>query len=111
MRRKPTLKKPQPLTAAIIAYMKPGEERGDAQCAGLRVRCLASGQKVFFYRYRGRDGALREIRLGEVGPRRRTLSRYPGPSTIYGARSRPDWRSSAAHAWGRTASSATSIVR
>lgn len=68
MARKPTLKKTQPLTAAIIAYMKPGEERGDAQCAGLRVRCLASGQKVFFYRYRGRDGALREIRLGQVGP-------------------------------------------
>jgi integrase len=41
--------KPQPLTAAIIAYMQAGEERGDAQCAGLRVRCLASGQKVFFY--------------------------------------------------------------
>ena len=68
MARKPTLKTPQPLTAAIIAYMKPGEERGDAQCAGLRVRCLASGQKVFFYRYRARDGALREIRLGQVGP-------------------------------------------
>ena len=68
MARKPTLKKPQPLTAAIIAYMKPGEERADAQCAGLRVRCLASGQKVFFYRYRGRDGALREIRLGQFGP-------------------------------------------
>jgi len=24
--------------------------------------------KVFFYRYHARDGALREIRLGEVGP-------------------------------------------
>ena len=68
MARKPALKQPQPLTAAIIAYMKPGEERADAQCAGLRVRCLASGQRVFFYRYRGRDGALREIRLGQVGP-------------------------------------------
>jgi Arm domain-containing DNA-binding protein len=68
MARKSTLKKPQPLTAAIIAYMQAGEERGDALCAGLRVRCLASGQKVFFYRYRGRDGALPEIRLGQVGP-------------------------------------------
>jgi integrase len=68
MARKSTLKKPQPLTAAIIAYMQAGEQRGDAQCAGLRVRCLASGLKVFFYRYRSRDGALREIRLGEVGP-------------------------------------------
>ena len=34
--------------------MKPGEERADAQCAGSRVRCLASGGKVFFYRYRTR---------------------------------------------------------
>jgi len=38
------------------------------QCAGLRVRCLGSGQKVFFCRYRARDGALREFNLGEVGP-------------------------------------------
>ena len=55
--------------------MQAGEERGDAQCAGLRVRCLASGQKVFFYRYRARDGALREIRLGEVGPLTLTKAR------------------------------------
>ena len=68
MPQKPILRKPEPLTAAIIADMKPGEERGDAQCAGLRVRCSASGKKVFFYRYRSKDGALREIRLGDVGP-------------------------------------------
>jgi hypothetical protein len=48
--------------------MQPGEERGDAQCPGLRVRCSASGKKVFFYRYRSKHGALREIRLGDVGP-------------------------------------------
>jgi len=54
--------KPQPLTAAIIAYLKPGEERGDAQCAGLRVRCSPTSRKIFFYRYRGRDGALRHIK-------------------------------------------------
>lgn len=53
------------LTTAIISYMKPGEERGDALCAGLRVRCLTSGQKAFFYRYRARDGALREIKLDQ----------------------------------------------
>ncbi|MGB5081787.1 MAG: hypothetical protein WBO23_13705 [Burkholderiales bacterium] len=52
MAHQPTLKNPPPLNCAIIAYMKPGEERGDAQCAGLRVRCPASGLKVFFYRYR-----------------------------------------------------------
>ncbi|MBM3357768.1 MAG: DUF4102 domain-containing protein [Betaproteobacteria bacterium] len=45
--------------------MKPDEERADAQCAGLRVRCSASGRKIFFYRYRSRDGALRQIKLGE----------------------------------------------
>ena len=68
MQQKPIPKKPQPLTAGIIADMEPGEERGDAQCPGLRVRCSASGKKVFFYRYRSKDGALREIRLGDVGP-------------------------------------------
>lgn len=26
------------------------------------------GPKVFFYRYRSRDGALRKMKLGEVGP-------------------------------------------
>lgn len=68
MQQKPIPRKPEPLTASIIADMQPGEERGDAQCAGLRVRCSASGKKVFFYRYRSKDGALREIRLGDVGP-------------------------------------------
>ena len=67
MSQKPTLKRPEPLTAAIIADMKPGDERGDAQCAGLRVRYQTSRKKVFFYRYRAQDNALREIRLGEVG--------------------------------------------
>ena len=67
MSEKPILRKPEPLTAAIISYMEPGEERGDARCPGLRVRCLATGNKVFFYRYRAQDGALREIRLGDVG--------------------------------------------
>lgn len=65
---KPTPKKLEPLTAAIIADMAPGEERGDAQVSGLRVRCSATGKKVFFYRYRSQDGTLREIILGEVGP-------------------------------------------
>ncbi len=68
MSQKPIPRRPEPLTASIIAYMQPGEERADAQCAGLRVRCLASGRRVFFYRYRAPDGALREIRLGDVGP-------------------------------------------
>lgn len=65
---KPTSKKPEPLTAAIVADMAPGEERGDAQVPGLRVRSSSTGKKVFFYRYRSQDGALREIILGEVGP-------------------------------------------
>jgi integrase len=48
--------------------MAPGEERGDAQVPGLRVRSSATGKKVFFYRYRSQDGARREIILGDVGP-------------------------------------------
>jgi hypothetical protein len=67
MSRKPKRPKPIPLTPAIIADMTPGEDRGDAQCPGLRVRCSASGKKRFFYRYRARDGVLREIKLGDVG--------------------------------------------
>lgn len=35
---------------------------------GLRVRSSSTGKKVFFYRYRSQDGALREIILGDVGP-------------------------------------------
>lgn len=65
---KPTPKKPEPLTAAIIADMAPGEERGDAQVPGLRVPSPSTGKKVFFYRYRSQDGALREVILGDVGP-------------------------------------------
>jgi hypothetical protein len=65
---KPIPKKPQPLTAAIIADMAAGEERGDAQAPGLRVRCTSTGKKVFFYCYRSQDRALREIILGDVGP-------------------------------------------
>src|SRR3972149_5803504 len=68
MSQKPILKTPEPLTAAIIADMAPGEERADAQRPGLRVRCSAAGKRVFFYRYRSQDGALREIALGDVGP-------------------------------------------
>jgi integrase len=72
MAKRPTLNSApngrSPLTPVIIADLAPGEERGDAQCPGLRVRGLSSGRKVFFYRYRGTDGALREIRLGHVGP-------------------------------------------
>jgi hypothetical protein len=33
----------------------------------LRV-CRTSAARAFFYRYRARDGALREIKLGEFGP-------------------------------------------
>jgi len=67
MGRKPTLNELSPLTAAIISHMSSGEELADSLCRGLRVRCLATGLKVFFYRYRGKDGALRQIRLGTFG--------------------------------------------
>lgn len=48
--------------------MAPGEERGDGQCPGLRVCCSATGKRVFFYRHRSQDGALRQIILGDAGP-------------------------------------------
>ena len=67
MAAKPTLNALSPLTAAIISQMKSGHERGDSLCRGLRVRCLAGGAKIFFYRYRAIDSSLREIRLGEFG--------------------------------------------
>jgi integrase len=54
------------LTPAIIAAMTPGVELSDPDNPGLRVRCNASA-KVFFYRYRAPDGALRQIKLGEFG--------------------------------------------
>jgi hypothetical protein len=47
MSQKPIPRKPELLTAAIIAEMAVCEERGDAQCAGLRVRYSASGRKIF----------------------------------------------------------------
>ena len=59
-------KKPEPLTAAIIADMALGEERGDAQAPGLRVRCSSTRKKVFFFATVPRS-ALREIILGDVG--------------------------------------------
>lgn len=67
MPRKPTLNELSPLTAAIISQMNSREELADSLCRGLRVRCSATGLKVFFYRYRGKDGALRQIRLGNFG--------------------------------------------
>jgi integrase len=69
MSNKPTLENAaqrQPLTPRIIADMKPGEELSDPECRGLRVRCTSSA-RVFFYRYRAADGALREIKIGQFG--------------------------------------------
>ncbi len=59
--------KSEALTRQIIADMPPGNELGDPSLPGLRVRSTATGKKVFFYRYRARDGALRQIKLGEFG--------------------------------------------
>lgn len=60
-------KSPLLLTPRIIADMRPGDESGDPDYPGLRVRRNIAA-RVFFYRYRARDGALREIKLGEFGP-------------------------------------------
>jgi integrase len=62
------MKKPPPmLTPRIIADLRAREECGDPDHPGLRVR-RTNAARVFFYRYRARDGALREIKLGEFGP-------------------------------------------
>jgi integrase len=65
---KPTPKRagPSALSPAIIAAMTPGVELSDPDHPGLRVRCNATS-RVFFYRYRASDGALRQIKLGEFG--------------------------------------------
>jgi hypothetical protein len=47
--------------------MRSGDECGDPDHPGLRVR-RTNAARVFFYRYRAGDGALREIKLGEFGP-------------------------------------------
>jgi len=62
------MKKPPPLlTPRIIADMRSGDECADPDHPGLRVR-RTNAARVFFYRYRAHDGALREIKLGEFGP-------------------------------------------
>ncbi len=55
------------LTPRIIADMRSGDECGDPDHPGLRIR-RTNAARVFFYRYRAHDGALREIKLGEFGP-------------------------------------------
>lgn len=62
------MKKPPPLlTPRIIADLRAGDECADPDYPGLRVR-RTNAARVFFYRYRATDGALREIKLGEFGP-------------------------------------------
>ncbi|MPZ47402.1 MAG: DUF4102 domain-containing protein [Betaproteobacteria bacterium] len=62
------MRKPPPiLTPRIIADMRAGEECADPDHPGLRVR-RTNAARVFFYRYRAPDDALREIKLGEFGP-------------------------------------------
>lgn len=65
---KPTPKKLEPLTVAIIADMKPGDERGGTQCRRFARPLPSLGEEsLLLYRYRAPDNVLREIRLGEVG--------------------------------------------
>lgn len=66
--KKPTGKAAQELTPAILAKMSPGMEMADLENPDLRVRCGATGKKVFFCRYKAASGALRQIKLGEYPP-------------------------------------------
>src|SRR3990172_7290525 len=56
-------------TAYTSHYRRPARRKGVRRPdhPGLRVR-RTNAARVFFYRYRARDGALREIKLGEFGP-------------------------------------------
>ncbi|HTT12072.1 MAG TPA: integrase arm-type DNA-binding domain-containing protein, partial [Burkholderiaceae bacterium] len=61
------------LTPDKIMAMVPGEEIADPHAPGLRVRCGkqapdGKARRVFFYRYRDKAGALRQIKLGDFGP-------------------------------------------
>lgn len=47
--------------------MRPGDECADPDHPGLRIRST-NAVRVFFYRYRASDGALRGIKLGEFDP-------------------------------------------
>jgi len=60
-------KSPPILTPPIIADLRAGEECVDPEHPGLRVR-RTNAATVSFYRYRAPVEALREIKLGELGP-------------------------------------------
>lgn len=60
------------LASEKIIAMVAGDELADPEVPGPRVRCGAPGpdgkaRRVFFYRYRDKAGALRQIKLGEFG--------------------------------------------
>ena len=60
-------KKPPSLTPRIIADLRARAECADPDHPGLRVR-RTNAARVFFYRYRSQDTALREIKPGEFEP-------------------------------------------
>ena len=51
----------------IVADLRSGDDCADPDYPGLRVR-RTNAARVFFYRDRASDGALREIKLGQFGP-------------------------------------------
>ena len=68
------MRKPPPiLTPRIIADLRAGEECADPDHPGSRVRRTYAA-RVFFYRYRASDEALREIG-------RRIMNQFGTPST------------------------------
>src|SRR5688572_14021620 len=78
MAQKPILRKPEPLTAAIISYMKAGEERADAQCL---VPLVADGEvwrEGFPRRKPWAWFPRRERRVSTTSLAPLSLNRYPG---------------------------------
>ena len=56
---------PRPLTAAAIQSLQPGDYLADANERGLRVVAYPH-RKAFLYRYRGNDGRLRQVTIGDA---------------------------------------------
>ncbi len=61
----PTIHQGRPLTAAAIQALRPGDYLADINERGLRVIAYPY-RKAFLYRFRGHDGRLRQVTLGDA---------------------------------------------
>ncbi|HVR92444.1 MAG TPA: Arm DNA-binding domain-containing protein, partial [Casimicrobiaceae bacterium] len=61
----PIVHQGRPLTVAAIQALRPGHYLADANERGLRVVAYLQ-RKAFLYRYRGHDGRLRQVTIGDA---------------------------------------------